>query len=194
MLKKAPAKASASIADIKIKGQVDIVFVIDTTGSMRNSINNVKNNLMSFVDDIESAGIKPNFALVKYEDITHDGDDSTEVKKNGSSNWFMNADKFKDAIAGLALGDGGDLPETAIDGIEMAHQLDMRNSAQKFIILVTDADYKVANNYGIKSMEDLALSLKKDNISTSVVTASSHKERYKAVSYTHLTLPTTERV
>lgn len=181
MLKKAPAKASASIADIKIKGQVDIVFVIDTTGSMRNSINNVKNNLMSFVDDIESAGIKPNFALVKYEDITHDGDDSTEVKKNGSSNWFMNADKFKDAIAGLALGDGGDLPETAIDGIEMAHQLDMRNSAQKFIILVTDADYKVANNYGIKSMEDLALSLKKDNISTSVVTASSHKERYKVL-------------
>lgn len=179
MLKKAPAKASASIADIKIKGQVDIVFVIDTTGSMGSYIDNVKNNIKSFVDDIESAGIKPNFALVKYEDIIHDGDDSTEVKKNGSSNWFMNVDKFKDAISKLKLGDGGDRPETAIDGLEMAHQLDMRNSAQKFIILVTDADYKVTNNFGIKSMEDLALSLKSDKISTSVVTANMYKDTYK---------------
>ena len=50
---------------------------------------------------------------------------------------------------------GGDIPETAIDALEMARQLDMRSSSQKFFILVTDAGYKVANNYGIHSMNEM---------------------------------------
>ena len=54
---RAVSDAAASIATVQIKGQVDIVFVIDTTGSMSGYINNVKNNITAFVnDEIESAG------------------------------------------------------------------------------------------------------------------------------------------
>ena len=182
-IKRAPLRASKDgeprIADIKIRGQVDIVFVVDTTGSMGSHIANVKNNLTAFVDDLKNAGITPNFALVKYEDITWDGLDSTQTTKNGTSNWFSDTEKFKQAISDLRLGDGGDLPETAIDGLEMARQLDMRSSAQKFVILVTDADYKVNNNYGIESMTQIANTFKSDNISVSVVTRPSVKSRYE---------------
>lgn len=59
-----------SIGEHRIGGQVDIVFVVDTTGSMGGYIQNVKNNLTAFVNEIEAAGITPYFALVDYRDIT----------------------------------------------------------------------------------------------------------------------------
>jgi len=62
------SKADISIADSKIKAQVDIVFVIDTTGSMGSYITNVKNNITAFVNEIEAAGISPSFALVDYRE------------------------------------------------------------------------------------------------------------------------------
>lgn len=175
------SNTSTSIADTIItpKGQVDIVFIVDTTGSMGGIINNVQNNLKAFVDDIKSAGITPSFALVEYRDITCDGTNSTNTKKNSDNeNWFRNADEFKKAIANLGVAGGGDGPETAIDGLEMAHRLDMRDSAQKFFILVTDADCKTENNYGINSMDDLIQSLKNDNINVSVVSTSDYSSYY----------------
>lgn len=168
-----------TIAEIKIHGQVDIIFVVDTTGSMGSYINNVKKNLSEFADDLKNAGISPNYALVNYEDITYDGKDSTKITKNGVSNWFKDVVSFKKAIDGLKLGDGGDTLETAIDGLEMARQLDMRPSAQKFVILITDAGYKINNNYGITSMGEITEMFKNQGINVSVVTKSSCEKQYR---------------
>ena len=179
---RAVSDAAASIATVQIKGQVDIVFVIDTTGSMSGYINNVKNNITAFVNEIESAGITPSFALVDYRDITCDGENSTNTKQNSDgSNWFKNADDFKAEIAKLTVGGGGDAPETAIDALEMARQLNLRASSQKFFVLVTDAGYKVDNNYGIESMSDMINLLVNDDINVSVVSNSSYQSTYKSL-------------
>ncbi|MCR5835634.1 MAG: cellulose binding domain-containing protein [Lachnospiraceae bacterium] len=179
----AESKESADdidIAKIKIKGQVDIVFVVDTTGSMNSYIKNVKNNLIAFVEELEEANIKSNFALVDYRDITCDGEHSTNVKQNDDgSNWFKSATDFKKEIEKLTVGGGGDLPETAVDALEMARQLDMRKSSQKFFILVTDAGYKINNNYGISSMEEMINLLVNDEINTSVVSNGKYSETYR---------------
>ena len=179
---KARSKSNTTIADTVItpRGQVDIVFVVDTTGSMGGCIDNVKNNLNAFVDDIKAAGITPNFALVEYKDIIDDGPNTTKVKPNNKnhSNWFKNAYDFKNELEKLSASGGGDIPESAIDALEMAHQLDMRDSSQKFFILITDADYKVDNNYGIESMDNLITSLKNDNINVSVVSDTGYKNTY----------------
>ena len=168
------------LSNVKIRGQVDIVFVIDTTGSMTGYINNVKNSINSFVNEISAAGITPNFALVEYRDITCDGDDSTKIKKNSDSlNWFSDVDTFKNEISKLTVNGGGDIPETTIDALEMARELDLRPSSQKFFIVVTDAGYKVNNNYGIASMDDIINKLVNDNINVSVVSSSSCKITYK---------------
>ena len=45
--------------------------------------------------------------------------------------------------------------------------------------MITDASYKVANDYGIQSMEEEIELLKKDGIITSVVTSSSRKGDYQ---------------
>ncbi len=168
------------LSNVKIRGQVDIIFVVDTTGSMSGYISNVKNNINSFVNEISAAGITPNFALVEYRDITCDGTDSTKVKKNSDSlNWFNNVTNFKNEISKLTVSGGGDALETTIDALEMARELDLRPSSQKFIIVVTDAGYKVDNNYGIESMDEIIALLVEDEINVSVVSSSSCKLTYK---------------
>ena len=75
---------------------------------------------------------------------------------------------------------GGDTPETAIDALEMARQLNLRTSSQKFFVLVTDAGYKIDNNYGIKSISEMIDLLVDDDINVSVVSNSSYQSTYKS--------------
>ena len=152
-------------------GKADIVFVIDVTGSMRDAINNVKNNINTFADKLTADyNIDANFGLVEFQDITNDGLDSTIRHKNMSSNWFTNVNAYKSEINGLSLGDGGDSSETPIDGLENARRIDWRNDSSKFIVLVTDADYKNDNQYGITDMTALTNLLVNDGITVSAIT------------------------
>jgi uncharacterized repeat protein (TIGR02543 family) len=153
-----------------VKGQADIVFVFDTTGSMSPFLNGTINNIRLFAERItEDFDIDARFALVDFKDITSDGINSTRVIQNGDSNWFTDVQSYRTALNSLRIGGGGDEPETAIDGLEMARRLDFRSSATKFIILVTDASYKVNNRYGITSMAEMTALLAADGIITSVI-------------------------
>ena len=158
--------------------QADIVFIIDTTGSMGDEIDNVKDNLNLFVDILKAKGVSAAFALIDYEDITVDGIDSTRVHKNGTSNWFYDVDTYKSIISSLSLGDGGDTDECVVDALETARLLDMRASAGKFFVLVTDAGYKVDNRYGIPSMAAEIELLKNAGVSCSVVSSSGEQSTY----------------
>lgn len=158
--------------------QADIVFIIDTTGSMSDEINSVKENVEAFVDVLKRKGVSAGLALIDYQDIEADGYDSTRVHKNGTSNWFYNMDTYKTVISNLELGWGGDTPECAVDALETARLLDMRASAGKIFILVTDADYKVDNRYGIPSMAAEIELLKNAGVTCAVVSPSYEKETY----------------
>ena len=61
----------------------------------------------------------------------------------------------------------------------MASQLDFRQNADKFVVLVTDAGYKVDNNYNISSMPEMIEILKNAGIVTSVITTSEQQSAYK---------------
>lgn len=161
----------------RIAGQADIVFVIDTTGSMGSSIKNVVKNINGFVDRLETEyTVNANFALVDYRDITCG--EATSIVKNGTSAWFSNVEDFKAKIDALTVDGGGDTPETAIDGLGMAEQLDFRQNANKFVILVTDADFKVNNNYGMDSMNMMTKKLGDSGIVTSVISANKYESDY----------------
>lgn len=156
-----------------VKAQADIVFIIDKTGSMFSAINNVALNVNKFADDlVNKYKINANFSIIEFQDITHDGDDSTIQHKNGVSNWWnaRSVNLFKNEINGLIPDDGGDWPETPIDGLGMARELVASSSTQKFFILITDAPYKEDNNYGVENMNQMIDLLKADGINVSVVT------------------------
>lgn len=174
------ADAVGSTASGKISGQADIVFVIDSTGSMYGAINNIVRNIDTFVDTLAANySVKANFALIDYKDITCG--EKTILVKNGYSNRFNDVAGFKSHVNRILVTGGGDGPETPIDGLAMAHSLDFRHSANKFVILVTDANYKINNTYGIGSMDEMSNLLADADIVTSVISARGYQSLYSSL-------------
>lgn len=167
-----PAPAAAAAAS-GATGKADVVFVVDTTGSMSSAISGVKQNIGQFSAAlVNEYNIDVNFALIEYRDITVDGPDSTVLHKNVSGNWFTNVNSYRTEVDSLTVNGGGDLPETPIDGLEMARTIDWRGDAVKFVILVTDAGFKIDNQHGIAGMEEMSQRLVDSGIITSVIAAS----------------------
>jgi hypothetical protein len=173
-------EASIQIDD-KLTGTADIVFVIDTTGSMSSCISNVKNNIISFAEELEGEGVSARWALVDYRDITCDGVNSTHIVMNGASGWYTSADEFKTAISNLTVDGGGDIPECAVDGLMKATELTTRKDARTFYVLVTDANYKVDNNYGIKTMDECIELLVENEVNVSAIIESGDTSYYQSL-------------
>ncbi|MDE7390501.1 MAG: starch-binding protein, partial [Lachnospiraceae bacterium] len=158
--------------------QVDLVLVVDTTGSMGSSIAAVKTNIASLINRLRDEGISLYVSIVDYRDITCDGIYSTKVNNNSGIDFYNSISDISAAISSLYASGGGDGPETPIDGLGKAYNLRYRSSAAKFAFLITDAPYKVNNNFGISSMNEIANMLNSKDILTSVVTYSSNYSAY----------------
>ena len=114
----------------------DIVFVIDTTGSMTAHLAAVKNNVSSYVDKLKSKGIDLRLGLVAYGD-TSIGEKT--VKKD----FTTDVDTFKGYLTSIARFAGGDLPESTLDAINDpgvgAKSFAFREDATREYIIITDA-------------------------------------------------------
>jgi len=173
------SKVQTSIEIVEtMKGTADIVFVIDTSGSMGDEIDNVKNNIIKLAQALEQKGVSARWGLVDYSDWADVSGEDTRVITNGASNWFISVEEYKTAISGLDIRYGGDGPELAVDGLLTAMTLETRKDARTFYVLVTDANYKVNNSYGVSSMNETVDLLCKENIHVSVVTSSSYVSTY----------------
>ncbi|MBO0588415.1 flagellin [Sporosarcina sp. E16_8] len=116
-------------------GMTDIVFLIDSTGSMGTAISNVKKNIDSFVNSISTAGINIQIGLVDYKDESPtDGGIKSVVYP-----FTSNVDDFKIYLDELVANGGGDFPESGLEAIHEALKYPFRESASKNFILITDA-------------------------------------------------------
>ncbi len=161
--------------------QVDLVLVVDTTGSMGSQIAAVKRNLSTLIAELRKDGISLYVSVVDYRDITCDGINSTKVNNNSGVDFYNSVSKISSVISSLRPSGGGDYAETAIDGLGAAYNLDYRNSSAKFAFLITDATYKNNNNYKISNMTEMAEKLKSKGISTNVVTYPSVYSTYEGL-------------
>ena len=184
------------------RAPVDIVFVLDSTGSMTEEIGAVKAKIKTFLDQLynynrkvseasdEGIGIDPRIAIIDYKDLTG-GEITTFHTKTDGSYWFVktadidDGDELYAEINGIAISGGGsDRAETptealaklykADDGVADVDGFEWRDDAQKFVFLITDADFKDGKigNYNIPTMLKVIEELSKRNIRTSVVTQS----------------------
>ena len=174
--------AQVQIVDY-MEGTADIVFVLDTTGSMGDEINNVKSNIIAFAEALEAKGVSARWAAVNYLDWI-DSNEPSYIVKNGASDWYTTAKEYETAVGNISLGYGGDGPETAIDGLMLATTLTSRKDARVFYILVTDAEYKVANNYGMTSLQQTANYLDENGINVSVIAPTNYQSYYAALTNT----------
>ncbi|NOY06336.1 MAG: OmpA family protein [Chlorobi bacterium] len=128
---------------------VDIVFVIDQTGSMRQEVNEVKVNVDEFTARLSAKGIDYQLGLVTFSDWVERVRDFTS-----------DVSEFKRWIDGLRIRGGGDDNENALEGIRAAAGLKFRHNSQKIIVLITDAMFHQRGDHGDGKTEFTTASMK----------------------------------
>ena len=132
--------ASVCVIGASAKTNVlDLVFVVDTTGSMSDDIDRVKNDMNNYVDKLEEIGADYRVAIVDYRDFPERAS-SYDYPYNVALDFSSDRSAINSAIYGLSLGNGGDTPETIysalIDGLD---ELSWRTGSGKAAIVMGDA-------------------------------------------------------
>lgn len=118
---------------------VDISFVIDTTGSMGSAINSVKEAATSLVDAVNARAASARFSLVDYRDFPERTGFAGDYPAKLQQDFTSDPATINAAIQGLALGSGGDTPETMFSGIDRAFDLSWRPGVKKLVVVLADA-------------------------------------------------------
>jgi Mg-chelatase subunit ChlD len=126
---------------------LDVLFLIDTTGSMGDEIDRIKSTLLAVTKRLRS--IEREFDLrygaVLYKDL---GDEYvTKVHP-----FTGDIEAFDRALKPVGAGGGGDEPESLNQGLAEAVRMDFRERAAKVMFLIADApphmDYAGDVRYG----------------------------------------------
>lgn len=169
--------------DMKIANNADIIFAIDSTGSMGSYIDSVKENLTNFVTSLNEKGVSLNMSVVEFRDIEEDGTDSTIYYNFDGSKWTSDVNKVIDVFDSIDVSGGGDDPETPIDAFEKIDDFP-REDTNKFIFLLTDADYKdyedteENRNNNHYSMNAWTEAFRMNNVKVTVVSQLMYEDEY----------------
>ena len=132
-----PAKEVNKLIGSKASG-LDLCFVVDTTGSMGDDIDDAKANMDEILAALSAKGGSYRVALVDYRDTKERGG-SEDYPSKVQLEFTADETAIRSAIDGLTLGYGGDNPETVFSGLAEAAGLDWRKDAKKVIIVLGDA-------------------------------------------------------
>ena len=141
-----------TISLIEMKTSLDLLFVIDITGSMSPYINEVKSKLIDIINRIidQSPGIDINLGFIGYRDK---GENYTDI------DFTKNVNDLKSQIENVYAIGGGDLPEDVLFALQLTLKKSWKSNA-KFIVFVADAPGR-----GEKEIENSLEKLAINNIS-----------------------------
>jgi Mg-chelatase subunit ChlD len=121
-----------SLATTSAGGGLDIVFVVDNTGSMGDSIEVVKGKIREFITASKGKYAQIRYGLVQYRDA---GDDFvTRVTP-----FTTDTAAFESAVSAMSAQGGGDWPEAMLDAIYAAATKLQWLSQRRVMILLGDA-------------------------------------------------------
>lgn len=108
----------------------DVVFVIDTTGSMFWAIEGVKTGLKAFTGALAEAGLDARVGGIEFGD---------EVR---TASPLADVDTFNIWVNKLGVISGGDGPENPLDAMQTAFStMKFRPGAQRYFIVITDIGF-----------------------------------------------------
>ncbi len=143
---------------------INIVFIIDTTGSMDSYINGVKERAIEFSDILNSRGVSFKFGLIGFGDLT-------EKEKPSVYKFTDDVPKFQKQVKHIPRTYGGDIPESALDaletGVELLKSENVDENSKNIFILITDAPPHIPTESG-KSAEEIAQMLEENKVTTYV--------------------------
>jgi Mg-chelatase subunit ChlD len=118
------------------RARLDLVFLIDATGSMADEIGKLKATLRTIAAEVSALPSRPDlcFGLVAYRDR----EDEFMVRSHDFTNDLGN---FQSVLNALYAGGGGDYPEALNEALhETVHNLSWRGSgATRMVVLLADA-------------------------------------------------------
>lgn len=148
-------RIQAQSSKAKIKGKGDIVFCIDVTGSMQNTIDGVKDNLAQFIANLKTDGQVPldwRAKAIGFRDTEVDAIPFVGLENS----WATTEGEFLAQLDKLEADGGDDAAETLMDALYKIFKLqDWDDSRHKMIVVFTDAPTKPQLNPSvIESGED----------------------------------------
>ncbi|MCU1550705.1 MAG: hypothetical protein JWR36_1265 [Glaciihabitans sp.] len=117
----------------------DIVFVIDSTSSMRNEIDSVASNVVQLADTIAATSTDFRFALVDYKD---DPDNDSSYQSRVDVPFTKDTAQFTAGVKSIRVAGGGDESESMYSGIMTAFALPWREGVKKTVVIIGDAPGK----------------------------------------------------
>jgi hypothetical protein len=119
--------------------QVDLAFVVDTTGSMGPFIQSAQRQMIALLRALSTSAATPvdlRLAIVEYRD--HPPQDTTFVSRPHA--FTADLERAQKTINGLKPNGGGDTPEAVYDGLSTAcENLTWREHSQRLAVLIGDA-------------------------------------------------------
>ena len=161
------------IEGIDLEGDdLEIVFVVDTTGSMGPYINDVKNDIIDVLDAISGQTENFRVALIDYRDFPSR---SGVMDYPGKLQLDFTNDTYAiaDAVNALTIGWGGDKPETMYYALIMAVELDWR-ATSRYAIVLADAPPLDPEPYTGNTLSSVAVALEYMEIELMLVGTGGH--------------------
>lgn len=112
--------------------KADIVFVFDSTGSMSDEIEDLRQNILAFTTELENSNIDFNLGLVVFGDYVE-----------GIYGMTTDANEFRSYVQAVGIGSGG--TENPLEAIQTATTLNLRADSERMFVLATDETYTVVN-------------------------------------------------
>jgi Mg-chelatase subunit ChlD len=114
------------VADAAAPEAVDIVFVLDTTGSMAWAIDGVRSGIEAFLSTLEGFNVDARVGGIEFGDEIR-----TQVPVGDIESFRVWLDHM------TAIG-GGDTPENPLDAMQVASGYEFRAEALRYMIVITD--------------------------------------------------------
>ena len=127
----------------------DLVFAIDSTGSMSDTLFSVSLNAADLAATIASTSSDARFALVDYKDY---GD---EYQSRVVVPFTTDVNVLKEGLGSLRASGGGDYPESMYSGVVEALALPWRDRVKKSVVVIGDApgkDPEPGTGYTLRSV------------------------------------------
>ncbi len=151
---------------LPFSGPLDIAFVIDSTGSMWDEIEEVKENVTTLAGQIAGIDSDYRLALVDYKDIE---EEESEYQSRLDLDFTNDVTAFDREVSGLEAFGGGDEPESVYSGLMTALDLDWRAGAKKIVVQIGDApakDPEPLTGYTLQTVQAKALSVDPATVDT----------------------------
>ena len=172
----AAAEATVEVLDAN-RSPLDVVLVLDCTGSMAKSADALRRNWSGFTDALAKARFDVRFGLVGFRDTTLN--QPLELPTFGGEPLTADAERVAAALRDVRFGGGGGEGESSLDGLAKAADYPLRVGAARVLILVTDGPPKRVDRR-VKSIDAAVEHLRARRIDQlHVVALPDHRKRFE---------------